>query len=348
MKKLICMLLTLLCACTALADPVELPLLGQWAPFFAYGSGEDVCISTWCPLPEGVDAADCFFVADGYNAEWVHQFTAVLPCGTAEAITRAELLTFLEAQVGRSEEALLAEGYTFEAEQYLLFRHAPVCAIGDAGNVTWLNVLIYAAPEGFDADLPFRMMTYTLSYSADGLTISGRMRNESDAACCAEAVTGALLIDMEGRAIFAEAVGRTPAVGIEPGQYTPVTFTAPADPDFALMTVIPVCSIARDGLARRESLGAPETGFAFGKSGELCFRYSLPYVEGTDPADYYISCLAVSVEGDVLAHHWFMPGEGELVDGRVEFPLVPAYVGADAMVNYNSCYRIVRESEKTE
>lgn len=335
MKKLLCLMLCLLLTCVApaCAEGTEVPLLGPWAPFFAYPVGEDLCVTTWCPLPEGTDPEQCFVVAEGYDSEGCFLFTTVLQDWGAR-ITRQELLDFLLDQFGWTQEQLLADGYAFDAEQYLIFRHRALVSLEEAPDVRWLNLLIYAEPEGTDLPLlPFIMGAADYTWSADGLTVTGLMRNDCSLTCSPEAITGALLIDGDGRAVLAKAQGYTVPARVEDGEETPVTFTAEVEPGFDLSTVIPVCEADWHAFASMEDLGMPQSDIAFGMSGELCFRLSVPYREGTDPADYCLLSLSYSLEGGVLAAHFFQPGEGVLVDGRVEFPLIPMYVGEDASVN---------------
>lgn len=334
MKRLLCLLLSALLLCApALAEGTEVPLLGQWAPFFAYQVGEDLCVTTWCPLPEGADPERSFVVAEGYDSDGSYLFTTVLQDWGTQ-MTRRELLDFLLDQFDWTQEQLLAEGYTFDAEQYLIYRHRALVSLEEVPGVRWLNLLIYAEPEGTDLPLlAFIMGACDYAWSADGLTVTGLMRNDCSLTCSPEAITGALLIDGEGRAVLAPATGCTLPAGVAEGEETPVTFTAEVAPGFDLSTVIPVCETAWHDFASREDLGMPQSDIAVGMSGELCFRLSVPYREGTDPADYCLLSLSYALEGGVLAARFFQPGEGVLVDGRVEFPLLPMYVGEDASVN---------------
>lgn len=343
MKRILCMLLFLMMfVFPAAAETTELPLLGRWAPFFAYSVGDDLCVTTWCPLPENVEAERCFVAADGYDGDWVHLFTATLSCGQGREFTRQELLDFLTDQFGWSQEKLLQEGYITDAERYVCFKHYALTSMENIENGGYINLLIYAAPEGFDNPGYFHMTSYTKTTSAEGMTITGMMRNDGRQTYGVEQIIGALLIDMDGNGILVSAEGCTPRVGVPVGETTPVTFTVPVGQSFDLMTVIPVCTAASFDLPGREKLEL-KTGMAIGVSGDYCFRYSVDYIEGTDPADYYMVAQSWSLEGGLLACQWFMPGEGALKDGRVEFPLVPAYLGSDAMVNANSAYLIVRD-----
>lgn len=334
MNKLFCLLLCALLLCApALAEETEVPLLGQWAPFFAYRVGEDLCVTTWCPLPEGADPEQSFVVAEGYDSEGSYLFTTVLQDGGAR-MTRQELLDLLLDQFDWTQEQLLAAGYTFDAEQYLICRHRALVSLQEAPGVRWLNLLIYAEPDGTDLPpLAFIMDAVDYTWSADGLTVTGLMRNASSAACSPETITGALLIDGDGRAVLAPATGCTLPAGVAEGEETPVTFTAEVSPGFDLSTVIPVCETAWHDFASMEDLGMPQSDIVIGMSGELCFRLSVLWREGTDPADYCLLSISYSLEGGVLAARFFRPGEGFLADGRVEFPLLPMYVGEDASVN---------------
>lgn len=350
LKKCICLLMVVLClmlhALPATAEAIELRLLGLWAPFFAYQTGADLCITTWCPLPEDLEAERCFVVSDGYDREWEHLFTATLSCGQGEEISREELLAFLTDQFGWSEEKLLQAGYVSDEERYVCFKHYSLTSMENVETGGYMNLLIYAAPEGFRNPGCFHMTSYTTTTSADGMTINGMMRNDGRHTSCVQEITGALLVDMKGNGVLTTAEGKTPLVGIEAGERTPVTFTAQVAPGFDLMTVIPVCTVVDDNpicpLPRREKLEL-ESSMEIGASGEFCFRYSVAYIEGTDPADYYMLSQAWDLDTGILTCQWFMPGEGVLKDGRVVFPLVPAYIGADAMALADSAYLIVRD-----
>lgn len=349
MKRLLMVLLCLLCSCglAASAEADSLLLPGEAANYYAIGVGDDVAVIAWTALEDPQEKNRCFMTMTAVSSS-NYLMAFGMEAGTdALMLSKAELLDQLYTYLGATEGYLTESGYTFAAESYLFFGPAPLFPVEEASELSWMEVQIHRAPCEIPSSSAFAIDDSKTVTAGSQVTYTVVLKNTGDEEACIEQIEGLLMLDGRLRVALCEAAEvRTPRAGIQPKDTVPADITVEYPADFSPLAVLPLYTLAEADYPHAVSMPV-ESELAIGKSGDYCHRLTIPYVEGTDPADYFVACPTYSVVPfELIECFWFMPGEGVLEGDQVVFPLVPMLRDNDATASVQRAYRLTKDASE--
>ncbi len=346
MKRLLTALFCLLflCGMTVLAEEHGSIPLNEAANYYAIGVGDDVAVIAWTDLEESLEKERCFMtMVAASNSNYLMAF-GMEAGADAATLSKAELLDQLYGYLGVSESYLLESGYTFDAEEYVFFGPAPLFPVEEASELSWMQVQMHQACCEIPSSSAFAIGDSKTVTAGSRVTYTVMLKNTSGKEACIEQIKGLLMLDGKLRVALCEALEvRTPRVGVQAGDTIPADITVEYPEGFSPIAVLALYTLAEEGYPHTVSMPV-ESELVIGKSGDYCHRITVPYVEGTAPADYFVVCPSYSVVPfEMIECLWFMPGEGVLEGDQVVFPLVPMLRENDSMMSVHRAYRLTED-----